>query len=249
MKYEAFEPLLYKWGNKLKPFIESEKCDTIYKKLKADTKTDKICPEHTDVFHFLKTDPDNLKVLLIGLDPYPGRYKNMRLHATGIAFDNRNSPDKKCQLSLIKLHEGFSNEEQLEYSECHSLEYLINQGVMLSNRALTVKYRKTESHIGLWDSFWEFFIQEVIQPYYGGLPIVLLGDKAKILKKYIWEMSNPIFYLTHPSTAARTDAIWETNNTFKKINTIIKQNGQDPIIWHFDSYKNKLNEQSNNSKE
>lgn len=87
--------------------------------------------------------------------------------------------------------------------------------------------------MGKWDFFWEFFLQEIVFNYYKGVPIILVGKDAAKLKKYVFEMNNPVFILDHTSFAARNNTLWETNNVFTKANKlIVEQFGQGTeIIW------------------
>lgn len=65
MKYESFEPLLGEWAVYFKPFIESEKMDKIYSRLKEDSKKGrKICPDSHNVFTAFNTcSPKNLNTI------------------------------------------------------------------------------------------------------------------------------------------------------------------------------------------
>ena len=226
MVIKSFGDRLGEWKDILTPWIISEDCDNVFKKIKEDRITNKIYPNSPDLFNFLKVSPSDLKVIIVGSDPYPGRYRNRMPHATGYSLDNRYAPDNEPQPSLKKFIEGIA----LEYNDtvdvkCN-LDYLINQGVMLANRSLTCKYRKIGDHIGLWDGFWRFFFENLtsICPY---TPILLLGQEAEKLEKYIFTMAHPIFKLTHPSNAARSNIDWTTNNTFHNINKQL----QTPINW------------------
>jgi len=96
--------------------------------------------------------------------------------------------------------------------------------------------------MGKWDFFWEFFLQEIVFNFYKGVPIILVGKDAAKLKKYVFEMVNPVFILDHPSHAARLQECWVTNGTFTKCNRLIEdQFGEsEKIEWNSEKYKNKL---------
>src|SRR5690606_39000879 len=98
-----------------------------------------------------------------------------------------------------------------DYFKTQDLSYLEEQGVILANRSLTVKYGKIGSHMGLWDDFWEFFFQE-LQSKCPNTPVLFLGKDATALKKYIFEMANPTWTLDHPSFAARNHMDWNTKD-------------------------------------
>jgi len=164
-------------------------------------------------------DPNNVKVVLIGLDPYPGRYSKKLLHSTGIPFDCANSPDGKLQPSLTEFWNGISAEFEDEMSKEKDLQFLLNQGLFLGNRGLTCRLFQTESHIPLWDPFWKVFFEEYIS-LRPGVPIIFCGKSAEKLKKYV--SFNRVFSITHPSFAARTGQVWDTQNVFSSCNKIIR---------------------------
>ena len=229
---EKFEPLLGEWFLRLKPVFEKPEMYNLYQEMKKLSLSGvKLTPKSSDLWRFLKEcSPNNLKLVIIGMDRYPGIYKNREYHADGIAFSNKNSPDKKCQPSLTSFWEGLSEDIGQELEHHNDLTFLANQGILLGNRALACKLNKTGSLMGEFDFFWEFFLQEVM-PGFNGVPIILIGKDAQILKKYCFEFSNPIFEIAHPSYAARKNETWDTQKVFSKIQTILKNNNNDSINW------------------
>lgn len=227
------------WAKYLKPIMESEEMYDLYQEFKECKET--ITPASKDLFKWLRVcPPENLKIIALGMDSYPSRYRtgSKELQATGIALDCSNSPDGKVQPSMAAFYDGISEEYKEKFVHSPDISYLCEQGVMLSNRALNCKLNKSGSMIPKWDFFWKYFLEEVITPYFTGVQIVLLGKDAAVLKKFVFEMSNPLYILTHPSFAARTYSIWETNNTFHKLNKYLKEaNGADyQIIWGKEQY-------------
>ena len=233
LEFEKFESLLMDWSNYLKPLFESEEMYNLYQEFKQCK--EHITPKSSNLYKFLEYCPkDNLKLIVIGQDPYPSKYyKSKEFQATGISFDNSNSPDGKLQPSLEAFWNGLSHEFGRELPKEKDLRFLCEQGVLLGNRALNCKLNKTGSFMGKWDFFWEFFLQEIVFNFYKGVPIILLGKDSAKLKKYVFEMVNPVFILDHPSHAARLQECWITNGTFTKCNRLIEdQFGQgSDIIW------------------
>lgn len=233
LEFEKFESILGEWSNYLKPLFEGEEMYNLYQEFKQCK--EHITPKSSNLYKFLEYCPkDNLKLIIIGQDPYPSKYyKSKEFQATGISFDNSNSPDEKLQPSLEAFWNGLSHEFDRELPKEKDLRFLCEQGVLLGNRALNCKLNKTGSFMGKWDFFWEFFLQEIVFNFYKGVPIILLGKDTAKLKKYVFEMVNPLFILENPSFAARNQTLWETNNVFTKANKlIVEQFGQDSdIIW------------------
>ena len=230
---EKFRPLLGEWFDDLKPIFETKEMYNLYREFKECK--EHITPKSSDLFKFLEYCPKNdLKLIIIGQDPYPSRYyKSKEFQATGIAFDCSNSPDGKIQPILEAFWNGLSHEFDRELTREKDLKFLCEQGVLLANRALNCKLNKTGSFMGKWDFFWKYFFEEIIFNYYSGVPIIFVGKDASVLRKYVFEMNNPVFELSHPSFAARNQVLWETNNVFTKANKlIVEQFGQGTeIIW------------------
>lgn len=135
--------------------------------------------------------------------------------------------------------DGIANEYGIELDCQNDLSYLCEQGVLLLNRSFTVRHKQIGEHIGLWDDFHEYFLR-IIGDYFTGIPIILMGNDAHELEKWIFPLSNPVFKLEHPSYAARQQRPWKTDNTFKKINEMLYKNNKESICWHYKLYKEEL---------
>lgn len=234
MEYSKFEKKFGKWADKFKGFIESPEMDEIYKRLKEDARNgENILPASTDTFRvFEKVNPDKLTAILFFMDPYPWVQNDLNV-ATGVALDCSNT--RKIQPSLRCFYEGIEKElfdgMKLDYVQEPGLDYLLDQGIMLINSDLTVKQDKIASHKGIWKSFMKYFLEEIIEVYHPGVPIVLSGKNSQELKKYVNPLRNYILECEHPAAAARDNRIWETNGVFGKINKIIKDNNNHEIMW------------------
>ena len=125
-----------------------------------------------------------------------------------------------------------------------SLVNIAKQGVLLGNRALLCKLNKTGSLIGKFDFFWEYFFNNVITSYFPGVPVVLLGKEAKELKKYIFNLNNPVFELLHPSFSARNRMTWDTKKTFSKVNKMIELNNGKEFCIDWNGKISKIEEET-----
>ena len=108
-------------------------------------KTKDLCPDQKDVFRaFKEVDYSNLKVVVIGQDPYHDGKS-----ACGLAFAN--STDKKgVSPSLKRILNETPNKG---YFTDKNLSNWTSQGVLLLNTALTVEKGKPGSHVDLWKNF------------------------------------------------------------------------------------------------
>lgn len=233
LDYKDFEPKFGKWAEKFKPFIEGEEMYKIFEKLKEDSKKEIICPESSNTFRaFSASDPDNVHVVWYLMDPYPRRYKDKKLQATGIPMDCSNSADGRLQPSLQLFYEGIK--EDMHYREVDqspSLQYLLDQGVLLMNTDLTCKLNKTNSHEGLWAPFQRFFLEEIMAKK-SGIIYVLSGKVSHAMEKYIYPIGNYIIKTEHPAAGTHKNMEWKHDNVFSKVDNILRTNGKKVIEWN-----------------
>lgn len=233
VKWDLIEPTLGGWAPYLKDWFLSETAYNLFAELAEIKQREIVTPLNNTMFKFLELlPPEKLNVILIGMDAYPGKYANNKLHATGLAFDCSNSPNKKCQPSLEYFWKGLNNEYGKEFEPEYDIRYLtIREGIMLGNRAICCKLNKTGSLMGKFDCFWEYFLGEIIPKHFQCTPVVLLGKDAHRLQSYIFDLVNPVFKLSHPSFAARNHAVWETEGVFKQIDKYLVEFNKKPIEW------------------
>lgn len=238
MKWDNFKDQFHEsWHEKIRPFIESEQCDTIYKYLKKKSKEGKqIAPLSTLTFRaFKETRLDKLKVVLLGYCPYHTFYGNYPV-ADGLAFSC--SITGKQQPSLEKFIDGIEKDAysglKLDYNKKMSdLTYLANQGVLLLNSSLTVEKDKAGSHQELWKPFTKYVLEECLA--YTGAPIVFIGKDAQKFKKSISPLTHGYsFEIEHPASAARIQDTWDTQGVFSKINELLKMNDKFNVIYWLD---------------
>lgn len=231
MCYDEFEGSLGDWAPHFRPFIEGEKMYDIYQRIKKDAERERILPTSDNTYRAFKTTRyGQVKVIFYLMDPYPRVYKGGIPQATGIAMDCSNSPDGKIQPSLEKWYDAIEDSYQKPITRDPSLEYLHEQGVMMLNTDLTCKKDKTASHEGLWEPFQAYFLREVM---YGtvGVVYVLCGKSSQRMKKYINPLGNYIIELEHPAAASHKQTMWKYDNIFKRINTLLKDDGKFEIMW------------------
>lgn len=213
------------WGPKLRPFIESEECDNIYKFLKAEKARGKImCPEHPNTFRAFKETPYNeLKCIWFLQNPFPW-FKGDKMVADGIALSCSNT--KRLQPSLEQFYWGIEddlhNGLNLNYEPNPDLSYLCRQGIMMLNTSLTVEMNKPGSQVELWLPFMRYLLEEVIANYNPGLVIVLSGKCSMFLEKYINPLQHHLLFTEHPAAASHEFRSWRHEKVFTKINTLLR---------------------------
>ena len=201
--------------------VDLQEADRILRKLSASHYT--ICPQLKDIFKaFTLCSLNNLRVVLIGQDPYPQRGV-----ATGLAFANSSdTPDTQLSSSLEILKESVIN-----YTIPHrtinfdpSLEKWEAQGVLLLNSALSCEVGRVGSHTLLWRPFIKSLLTN-LSKYHTGIVYVLMETAAQSFEPYINKQSNHIIRIRHPSWYARQrqrmpSDIWHEINSI-----LIDQNG------------------------
>ena len=201
--------------------VDLQEADRIIKKLSASNRI--ICPQLKDIFKcFRLCSLSNLRVVLIGQDPYPQKGV-----ATGLAFANSpDTPEDSYSPSLEILRESVIN-----YTIPHrrvtfapDLEKWEAQGVLLLNSALSCEVGRVGSHTLLWRPFIKSLLTN-LSKYHTGLVYLLMGTQAQSLEPYINKQFNHVIHIRHPSWYARQrqrmpSDIWQEINTI-----LIGQNG------------------------
>ena len=159
-------------------------------------------PKHEDVFKvFTKCSFENLKVVMLGMDPYPQKGV-----ATGIAFANKEgTPCDKYSPSLKVLYDSL-----IEYSQdlpkgfdC-TLESWCTQGVLPLNSALTTLINNPGSHYLIWYPFISSLLENIskLKP---NTVFVLFGKQAKSFIPHLKDCN--YIECVHPSYCARNNLI------------------------------------------
>jgi len=205
------------WAHKLKGFIQSSDFDKIIKKL-YDLRQEglRFTPPLKYVFRAFEECPlDQLKVVIVGQDPYPGI--NI---SDGMAFS--------CGFTGIpqpSLKEIFKQLEKTVFEEWPTnqdpnLKRWANQGVLLLNSALTCQIDKPGSHTAIWKDFVSYTI-DMLNLTNSGLVFILLGKQAQELEDIIGQ-NHHILKASHPASAGYSGKDWDCNNVFNACNKLIK---------------------------
>lgn len=216
------------WSLKLKSFIYSSDFDKILQALYDEREAGKrFTPPLKQVFRAFEECPVNdLKVIMIGQDPYP--YLGV---ADGIAFScgNTSKPQPSLDQMFGALNKTVYTQEIVEHDP--DLTRWSRQGVLMLNRALTCQVDKVGSHYHIWNDFLMYVI-DMLSLTNSGLIFCLLGAKAQELETMI-SPSHYILKASHPASAAYSKTQWDCNDLFNEANRIIKANNgpQYQITW------------------
>lgn len=169
--------------------------------------------------------PNELKVVIIGQDPY-----HEKGQAMGLSF----SVPVGIELppSLINIYKEIEKEYNAKLNfNSGDLTYLAKQGCLLLNTLLSVREHQALSHN---IKEYALFIADVLN-YIDTLnqPIVFMlwGNNAKQYIKYIKNPNRLILTSIHPSPLSANRGGWFNNNHFKKANDYLKEHGIKEINW------------------
>lgn len=210
-------------------YFDDKELNYVLNTLKSKYINNSIEPCPNNVFKAFKLCPVNdLKVIILGQDPYPQKGK-----ATGLAFANCSEvADNNLSPSLQVLIKSFLS-DTIDYEEHYvnpNLEYLAKQGILLLNTALTVEVDKPGSHALLWRNFIKQLLKN-LSDYFPGLIYICLGEQAKSFVPYINTNFNYILYEKHPAYYARNNKTMP-NTVFKTASMIVKSNNNINLYWY-----------------
>jgi uracil-DNA glycosylase len=188
---------------------------------KAAGKT--IYPPGPLIFNaFEKTPFDNVRVVILGQDPYHNVGEAM-----GLSFSVPR--EKRTPPSLVNIYKEISSDLGLPKPTHGDLTAWAEQGVFLLNAMLTVEANKAGSHqkIG-WQSFTDAVIKKLSDEK-TGLVFMLWGNFAKNKKVLIDTSKHLVLESAHPSPLAGN--AFAGNKHFSKADEYLAQSGGKPIDW------------------
>lgn len=180
-----------------------------------------IFPSQENVFNAFKECPyKDLKVVMLGQDPYP-----QRGYATGLLFANPVDTIKLSpSLELVKdrIYKDFYLPNPEDFHFDITMKKWAHQGMLLLNSSLTVTENKPGSHSVLWFPFIKDMLIRLSEVN-SGIIYLLIGSVAQMFKPFINEKSNYVFCYKHPAYYARIGTEFICDG-FLKTNEILKKN-------------------------
>jgi uracil-DNA glycosylase len=213
------------WENIIKNSTEAPYFDALTVFVEEEYKTSSCYPEFDAIFAAFDLCPlDEVKVVLLGQDPYHGPGQ-----AQGLSFSVPEGV--KHPPSLVNIFKEIESDLQIPYPTSGNLERWARQGVLLLNATLTVRAHEAGSHQ---KQGWEIFTDDVIKAISArcnGVVFLLWGGYAKKKQKFIDEYNNLILRSVHPSPLSANRGHWFGNKHFSQCNEYLETRGQKPIAW------------------
>ena len=214
-----------KWDELLAEEYKKEYFEKLMDFVKEEYKTKTIYPKQNEVFNaFRYTDFDNVKVVILGQDPYHGPNQ-----AEGLSFSVSNDVVK--QPSLQNIFKELENDLSIPFPKLNSLKPWAKEGVLLLNAVLTVEAHKPTSHK---DKGWEIFTDNVIKKINEKeTPVVFIlwGSYARKKKSLITNQKHLVIESPHPSPFSAYSGFFGSK-PFSKTNEFLKSKGLKEIDWH-----------------
>jgi uracil-DNA glycosylase len=185
----------------------------------------KIYPPGPMIFNaFNTTDFNEVKVVIIGQDPYHGPGQ-----AHGLSFSVQ--AGIKPPPSLINMYKEIESDLGVKMPRDYgNLTHWAKQGVLLLNATLTVRANQPNSHAGIgWSQFTDAVIKKLNQEK-EKLVFLLWGNFAKEKGAHIDQKKHLVLKAAHPSPFAADKGFYGCRH-FSKTNQYLIEHGLDPIDW------------------
>ncbi len=211
------------WDNVLKDIFETEYFNHLMNKVDEEYKSKTIYPKREDLFKALiNTDYNDVKVVIVGQDPYHGEGEAM-----GLSFSVNDGI--KLPPSLKNIYKELYDDLRITRLSGDLTDWT-KQGVLLLNSTLTVIKDSPASHSKLgWDKFTDEIIKKVNEK---DTPVVFIlwGNFAKTKRDLITNAKHLIIESPHPSPfSARTGFFG--SKPFSKTNNFLKEHNLKEIDW------------------
>lgn len=192
--------------------------------VKSEYQNNTVYPPGNQIFRAFDLCPiDQVKVVIIGQDPYHGPGQ-----ANGLCFSV--SEKIKMPPSLVNIFKEIRADLGKEFPPNGSLERWASQGVLLLNATLTVRAREAGSHQNKgWEDFTDAVIQKLTEQK-SGIVYILWGAYAQRKGEVIPTDKNLVIKSPHPSPFS-ADRGFFGSKPFSKTNEYLISLGKEPLDW------------------
>lgn len=212
-----------KWDVILKNELKQDYFKRLGIFVKQEYQHKRVFPPYENIFDALRfTDYDEVKVVILGQDPYHGLGE-----AHGLSFSVRKGV--KMPPSLRNIFKELENDLGIKRTDTDLTDWA-KQGVLLLNSIMTVQKDRPLSHK---DKGWEIFTDNIIK-YLNNrekpIIFILWGSFARSKKALITNKSHIIIESPHPSPLSASRGFF-SSKPFSKTNYYLQKLNQEPIKW------------------
>src|SRR5689334_43346 len=212
-----------------KKILKEEFSKPYFQQIALHLKTEKsqgktIYPPGSLIFNAFNTTPfDNVKVVILGQDPYHGPGQ-----AHGLCFSVNNGVPPPP--SLVNIFKELHSDVGVPIPNHGTLTKWAEQGVLLLNASLTVRASEPMSHAQIgWAEFTNNVIKAISQQK-EHVVFMLWGKFAQEKQVLIDETKHLVLKAAHPSPLSAHSGFFGCRH-FSKANEYLTRNGIDPIDW------------------
>lgn len=218
------EDIISSWDNHFKTSVFIEEFKVISNRLALINEREEIYPKSENVFKaFELCHFDDLKVVILGQDPYHGEGQ-----AHGLAFSVPEGID--VPPSLKNIFKEIADDLKLPVPENGNLERWAKQGVLLLNSVLTVNKNQAGSHRNMgWEKITDRIIK-TISDEKKSVVFMLWGNYAKEKEQLINKEKHMILTAAHPSPLSAYKGFFGCQH-FSKANAYLEAKGIARIDW------------------
>jgi uracil-DNA glycosylase len=174
-------------------------------------------PERENIFRVFRTPLQEVRVVMFGQDPYPGKEV-----ADGLAFSCR--AGTPIPASLRNIFKEYVSDLSLASPTSADLSSWSAQGVLLLNRSLTTVVGERNAHLGLrWQEFTLAVAKYLAQRQ---VVAILWGAYARELAPYFPH----VIESPHPSPLSAHRGFFGSR-PFSQANDLLLKIGREPIDW------------------
>ncbi|MGG1449706.1 uracil-DNA glycosylase [Bacillus licheniformis] len=212
------------WWQQLKDEFDKPYYQELREMLKREYAEHTVYPEPNDIYNALHyTSYENVKVVILGQDPYHGPGQ-----AHGLSFSVQ--PGVNPPPSLKNIFIELQNDIGADIPNHGSLVSWAKQGVLLLNTVLTVRRGQANSHKGKgWEQLTDSII-DVLNKRDKPVVFILWGRHAQMKKERFDTSKHFIIQSPHPSPFSARNGFFGSR-PFSRANQYLEQIGDEPIDW------------------
>lgn len=211
------------WDKVLEPQFKLEYFKKLGIFVKSEYKHKVIFPPYENIFDALRfTDYDEVKVVILGQDPYHGLGE-----AHGLSFSVKNGV--RMPPSLQNIFKELYTDLNVKRTDSDLTDWA-KEGVLLLNSIMTVEKDKPLSHK---DKGWEIFTDNIIKALNDRTdPVIFIlwGSYARSKKVLITNPKHKIIESAHPSPLSAHRGFFGSK-PFSKANNYLRQMNKNKIKW------------------
>lgn len=213
------------WKQALEPEFTKPYFGDLTSFVRNEYLTQQVFPKPGEIFQAFELTPlDQVKVVILGQDPYHGPGQ-----AHGLAFSVR--PEfQPLPPSLINIYKELATDLGIPRKQTGDLRPWATQGVLLLNATLTVRAHQAGSHQHMgWEQFTDAAIASV-NHHQDHAVFILWGNYAQKKAPLLDHTRHLVLSAAHPSPLSAHRGFFGSK-PFSKANDFLWMHGKTPIDW------------------